>query len=84
MQATAIEKVLKVLQDNAPLWTPGYDLAHPAVGGSEGLRRLRQLKKMGYAYEKRRMEGSTAYEYRLCPPVRVLKRNALTSPPSSG
>jgi hypothetical protein len=71
---TREEAVLKVLQDNAPLWTPGYDLAHPAVGGSEGLKRLRDLKQKGYAYELRKMEGSSAYEYRLKPPVRVIKR----------
>lgn len=39
-----------------------------SLGGTEGTRRLRELKEErygGYRYEKRRKEGSTQYEYRL-------------------
>lgn len=46
-------------------WTPGYELTHPSVGGTEGLRRLRELREEGFDIKKRPMAGSAAYEYRL-------------------
>jgi hypothetical protein len=46
-------------------WVSGPDLCHPDVGGSEGLRRLRELRAAGYAIEKRKRMESDAYEYRL-------------------
>jgi hypothetical protein len=46
-------------------WTPGWELTAPDVGGSEGLRRLRELRADGFEIRSRRIEGSTAFEYRL-------------------
>lgn len=46
-------------------WTPGYRITDPDVGGSEGLRRLRELRDEGYEFKMRKMTNSDAYEYRL-------------------
>lgn len=46
-------------------WVPGPVLASPEVGGSEGLRRLRELRAQGHPIEKRRVKGKIAWEYRL-------------------
>lgn len=46
-------------------WTAGYALTAPSVGGSEGLRRLRELREDGYEIKSRRIDGSQAHEYRL-------------------
>lgn len=35
------------------------------VGGSEGCRRLRELRRLGYVIEKRRKHDSTQFEYRI-------------------
>lgn len=63
MQTTARERVLAILKSRR--WTPGFTLTTPAAGGSEGLRRLRELRAQGYDIKRRKIEGSTAYEYRL-------------------
>lgn len=57
--------ILKVLWDLQ--WHDGHELTHPAVGGSEGLRRLREIRDMGAPIEKRRkpVRGSTTWQYRL-------------------
>lgn len=54
-------------------WHPTAQVCHPEIGGSEGTRRLRELRKLvrsgeipGFVdIEKRTREGSTQYEYRL-------------------
>jgi len=46
-------------------WIPGYELTKPEVGGSEGLRRVRELRDEGEIIEKRKIEDSNAYEYRM-------------------
>lgn len=38
-------------------WVPGYLIQNPSIGGSEGLRRLRELM--------RTIDGRTTREYRL-------------------
>jgi hypothetical protein len=59
--------VLAVLKDR--LWHRGSELTAPDVGGSEGLRRLRELRAEGHDIEKRRAQDSDEYEYRLrCSP----------------
>lgn len=59
-------RVAEYLVDHFDEWVPGFELASPEVGGSEGLRRLRELRAdHGYVIKKRKMQGSTAYEYRL-------------------
>ncbi len=61
-------QVLAVLVAHAGQWVPGPELATPAVGGSEGLRRLRELREPRYGGHKipaRRMSGRDGYEYML-------------------
>jgi len=56
--------VYNVLKDGE--WHDGPELTHPAVGGSEGLRRLRELRAKGYIIEMRRKaKGRTTRQYRL-------------------
>lgn len=53
-------------------WVEGYALCHPAIGGSEGLRRLRELRELGWSIERRLhpVKGRTAQQYRLDPAVK--------------
>jgi hypothetical protein len=56
--------VLSVLKDGQ--WHDGPELTHPEVGGSEGLRRLRELRAKGYMIEMRiKAKGKTTRQYRL-------------------
>jgi hypothetical protein len=56
--------VLNVLWDGH--WHDGPELTHPEVGGSEGLRRLRELREKGYDIEMRKKaKGRTTRQYRL-------------------
>lgn len=59
------DRVFAYLVANMDRWVDGYDLADPTVGGSEGLRRLRELRKTGYPIEKQRKPGSAAFQYRM-------------------
>lgn len=55
-------RVLHLMLDRQ--WHPAPAICDPAVGGSEGLRRLRELRSEGWWVEKRRAtEG--VWEYRL-------------------
>jgi hypothetical protein len=45
-------------------WHPAPAICDPAVGGSEGLRRLRELRADGWWVEKRRATKGV-WEYRL-------------------
>jgi hypothetical protein len=47
-------------------WVPGHYLTSPAIGGSEGLRRLRELRADGYNVQgpRRFTKGATRY-YRI-------------------
>ena len=45
-------------------WVGGPELANRRCGGSEGLRRLRELRELGYTIEKKRLEGHNYYSYR--------------------
>ena len=59
-------EVLRALQDARGFWVGGPALANVACGGSEGLRRLRELRELGYAIEKRKAHPSHKYySYRL-------------------
>lgn len=47
-------------------WVDGHELTAPGVGGSEGLRRLRELRQGGWKIERRPNPTSpTAWQYRL-------------------
>jgi hypothetical protein len=50
-------KVLAVLQSAAGQWVPGEQLANPQVGGSEGLKRLRELRADGWLIEEKPPPG---------------------------
>jgi biotin operon repressor len=60
--------VLEKLVRAEGAWVPGPDLAGPESGGSEGLRRVRELRTKGWKIETRRMKGRDAWEYRLIAP----------------
>jgi hypothetical protein len=48
-------------------WVDGYALCHPSLGGSEGLRRLRELRALGHRIDRRQhpVRGRTSQQYRL-------------------
>lgn len=46
--ATRKEQVLRYLQDHGDEWVDGPDLANQRVGGSEGLKRVRELRADGH------------------------------------
>jgi biotin operon repressor len=59
-------EVLRALQAARGWWVPGFELATADCGGSEGLRRLRELREMGYDIEKRKVHPTHKYfSYRL-------------------
>jgi hypothetical protein len=58
-------QVLKVLQNAEGTWVGGPSLCNQAVGGSEGLRRLRELRALGYAIDKKKLPKQNYYSYRL-------------------
>lgn len=62
---TRKEKVLALLRASAGEWIPGTAICHPEVGGSEGLRRVRELRADGHIIEHRRRQGRDSFEYRL-------------------
>ena len=65
--STRKEQVLGVLKSRAGQWIDGVDLANEEIGGSEGLKRLRELKAEGWLIQKRKSQtqGSDQYQYRL-------------------
>ncbi len=59
-------EVLRALQAARGWWVPGFELATADCGGSEGLRRLRELREMGYDIEKKKVHPTHKYfSYRL-------------------
>lgn len=50
-------------------WVDGHVLCRPQVGGSEGLRRLRELRADGIEIEQRNhpIRGRATRQYRLAP-----------------
>lgn len=62
-EKTRKQKVLDLLADGQ--WHKTAEICRWEVGGSEGTRRLRELRNDGVAIEKRKAKGSTQYEYRL-------------------
>ena len=45
-------------------WHTANEICEPSLGGREGLRRLRELRKDGWIVDKRRLNGGT-FEYRM-------------------
>ena len=64
---TRKEQVLEKLKSRAGEWINGADLANESVGGSEGLKRLRELKREGWLIQMRKSpsQGSDQFQYRL-------------------
>ncbi len=60
-------KVLALLRAANGDWVDGHDIASPGVGGSEGLRRLRELRAdNGWPIERRpHPQHDTSWQYRL-------------------
>ena len=57
------EAVWRILSDGG--WHKTTEFLGWQTGGSEGTRRLRELRKLGYRIEKRRIKGSAQWLYRL-------------------
>lgn len=60
---TRKDRVLNALRPRR--WVPGHELTKPDIGGSEGLRRVRELRSEGYEIKMRRQPGKQTHEYRL-------------------
>lgn len=69
-RGTRKSAVLDLLR-STDTWVDGSEIASPAVGGSEGLRRLRELREAdGWPIEHRaHPDSATAWQYRLAPAV---------------
>lgn len=61
---TRQQRVLAYLR-GAGDWVYGPELANASIGGSEGLRRLRELREQGWIIEERRRPGRQGWEYKL-------------------
>lgn len=70
---TRKEQVLRKLRQ-AQGWVDGTDLANAEVGGSEGLKRLRELRLEGYNIEMRRHPDPAReiWQYRLVPELEIV------------
>jgi hypothetical protein len=66
-RATRRYEVLERLRANRDRWIETPELSSGGVGGSEGTRRLRELRGMGYVIEARANPDprKTAWQYRL-------------------
>ena len=65
-RGTKAASVLSVLRQARGGWVPGHVLCTPEVGGSEGLRRLRELRDQGWPIDSREPpSGEGTDEYRL-------------------
>ena len=56
------ERVTALMGDGH--WHSSNEICQPDIGGREGLRRLRELRKQGYTVEKRRVKDGGTFEYR--------------------
>lgn len=64
---TRAQQVLRRLQEAQGEWVDGTELANEVVGGSEGLKRLRELRGLGWGIEERRHPNPrrAIWQYRL-------------------
>ncbi len=78
-EMTREEQVLYILTENIGRWVDGTLLANERVGGSEGLKRLRELKRKGHLIQKRKHPDPrrAIYQYRL------VQQEAIEGPPST-
>lgn len=57
-------KVLEALRCADGGWVPGFEFQRPEIGGSEALRRMRELRAEGHNIERKAAAG-TSWLYRL-------------------
>lgn len=62
--STRKDKVLSYLKKNRR-YVPGHELTTAEVGGTEGLRRLRELRADGINIVSRRNPETGSFEYKL-------------------
>lgn len=59
-------RVLTYLRENSHRWVKGHELTAVDVGGTEGLRRLRELRADGYEIAQTRAhEDGSTFVYRI-------------------
>jgi hypothetical protein len=77
-KVTRKQQVLEELLRAEGGWVNGTDLANEAVGGSEGLKRLRELRAEGHEIDERRHPDPerTIWQYRLVRRTRVPMKEA--------
>lgn len=83
---TRKDQILKYLLDRADQWVDGTHLATEQVGGSEGLRRLRDLRADGYKIQQRKHPDPDRdiWQYKLLtqpPEISPLHNNAISEYP---
>lgn len=61
---TRKERVLSYLKSNRK-YVPGYELTTPEVGGTEGLRRVRELRADGVDIVSRKNPETGIFEYKI-------------------
>ena len=55
-------QVLEYLLSRQGRWVPSHEMRTVSVGGSEGLRRLRELRTTGWPIETKVLDGGPAYK----------------------
>lgn len=64
---TRKDQILRYLTENSDEWVDGTELSNEKVGGSEGLRRLRDLRSEGHIIQQRKHPNPDrdVWQYRL-------------------
>lgn len=65
---TRKQLVFEFLWVNRDRWVTGPEIANEEVGGSEGLRRLREIRAMGLTIAERKHATRAVWEYRMILP----------------
>ena len=80
---TRKEQVLEYLKARVGRWVDTTEIANEVVGGSEGTKRLRELKSEGWLIQMRRHpdQGVDQYQYRLAEQMRVVDEPTSYAPP---
>lgn len=65
-KALVLGMLRRAAEAGPAVWVDGAVLTQPSCGGSEGLRRLRELRRDGWGIESRpHPDSQTAFQYRL-------------------
>jgi hypothetical protein len=83
MKVTRAQQVLRRLREAQGEWVDGTELANEVVGGSEGLKRLRELRGLGWDIEERRHPNPrrAIWQYRLAVGARGPELTRPATPP---